>query len=248
MGQTALFALLGLVLFLRFYRTRPLLAGIALWLCSIKPHLFLPFGIVLIAWVLISRSYRVLAGAGIALAASFTLTWLLDPMAWSGYLAMMRAPAIEKEFIPCLSVVLRLWLRPDAIWLQYLLAGLTCTWAVIHYWCRRSQWNWQQDGYILLLMSLVMAPYCWPYDQVIAMPAILHSAYTTRSRSMLATIALVNIPVVGALMIGIKISTPFYVFIAPTWLVLYLGAQALSRGTNVAKLSNPALSEAGGSQ
>ena len=36
--------LLGLVLFLRLHRTRPFLAGISLWLCALKPHLFLPFG------------------------------------------------------------------------------------------------------------------------------------------------------------------------------------------------------------
>jgi len=44
MGQTSLFALLGLTLFLRLHRTRPFLAGASLWLCMLKPHLFLPFG------------------------------------------------------------------------------------------------------------------------------------------------------------------------------------------------------------
>jgi len=233
MGQTTMFALLGLVLFLRFHRTWPILAGLALWLCSIKPHLFLPFGIVLLAWVFVSKSYRILAGAGIALTASFALTWLLDPVAWSGYWAMMRASEIERQFIPCLSVAMRLWLRSGAIWIQYLPAVLTCTWAIVHYWRRRSQWNWLQDGNVLMLISLVTAPYCWPYDQAVAMPAILHGAYTTRSRSMLATIALAIIPIMGALMIGIKITTPFYLFIAPAWLAWYLGVQLFSRYKSV---------------
>ena len=64
-GQTSLFSLLGLVLFLRLHRTRPFLAGISLWLCALKPHLFLPFGVVLLAWVLVSRSYKLLAGAAV---------------------------------------------------------------------------------------------------------------------------------------------------------------------------------------
>ena len=43
-GQMSLFVLLGLVLFLRLHRSRPFLAGASLWLCMLKPHLFLPFG------------------------------------------------------------------------------------------------------------------------------------------------------------------------------------------------------------
>jgi hypothetical protein len=233
MGQTALFALLGLALFLRFHRTWPLLAGSSLWLCSIKPHLFLPFAVVLLAWVFFSKSYQILAGSAIALVASLALTWLVAPTAWSGYWAMMSAPAIEREFIPCLSVAMRQWLRNDAVWLQYLPSLLACVWAIAHYWRRRSQWDWLQDGSILILVSLIAAPYCWPYDQAIAVPAILTGAYTTRSRPMLATIALINIPIMGALMIGIKITTPFYLFIAPLWLAWYL----LARST--ANVSSP---------
>ena len=47
-GQTAIFALLGLVLFLRFHQGRPFVAGLSLWLCALKPHLFLPFVMVLL--------------------------------------------------------------------------------------------------------------------------------------------------------------------------------------------------------
>jgi hypothetical protein len=43
MGQTSLFPLQKLVLFLRPHRTRPFLAGVSLGLYMIEPHLFLPF-------------------------------------------------------------------------------------------------------------------------------------------------------------------------------------------------------------
>ena len=49
--------LLGLVLFLRLHRSSPFLAGVSLWLCLLKPHLFVPFGIVLIVWAIVTRSY-----------------------------------------------------------------------------------------------------------------------------------------------------------------------------------------------
>jgi hypothetical protein len=44
-GQQAIFVLLGLVLFLRLNQTRPFLAGASLWLCALKPHLFLRLGL-----------------------------------------------------------------------------------------------------------------------------------------------------------------------------------------------------------
>ena len=69
-GQTSLFALLGLVLFLRLHGTRPFLAGMSLWLCALKPHLFLPFGVVLLAWVIVKQGYKVLLGAAAAMALS----------------------------------------------------------------------------------------------------------------------------------------------------------------------------------
>ena len=153
-GQTALFALLGLVLFLRLYRDSPFLAGLSLWLCALKPHLFLPFGAVLLAWIVVSKSYRILAGAMAAMAASLALTWLIDPSAWSGYSDMMRASGIEKEFIPCLSVAMRLWLSPRAMWLQYLPAAVACAWALACFWPRRHAWDWSKDGSLLMLVSI----------------------------------------------------------------------------------------------
>ena len=77
-GQTALFALLGLILFMRFHRSHQFLSSVSLWLCAIKPHLFLPFAAVLLVWVILSRSYRVLMGAVLALGASSIVTFRLD--------------------------------------------------------------------------------------------------------------------------------------------------------------------------
>src|ERR1035437_152070 len=224
-GQTSLFALLGLVLFLYLHRTRPFMAGLALWLCALKPHLFLPFGVVLLAWIIVSRSYKILAGAAVALPASCAAAWLLEPTAWSDYTQMMRAPVSGKEFIPCLSVAMGLWLMPQAVWILYLPVTLACAWALAYYWRRRDAWDWVKDGSLLMLVSLFAAPYCWLYDQVLAMPAVLEGAYATRSRHLLTAIALVNIPILVALASGIKIISAFYLWTAPAWLALYLLAR-----------------------
>ena len=158
-GQTSLFALMGLVLFLRLHRTSPFLAGISLWLCALKPHLFLPFGVVLLAWVLVSRSYKLLAGSVIAMAASCAITYAIDPLAWTQYLQMARASGIERGFVPCLSYLLRNWLSPNALWLQYLPVALGCFWVLGYYWLRRQAWDWMKNGSPLMLVSILTAPY-----------------------------------------------------------------------------------------
>ena len=198
MGQTSLFALLGLALFLHFYRSRPFAAGAALWLCALKPQLFVPFSVVLLAWVLITRRYKIVAGAAVA---------------------------VENEFIPCLSDAFRFWLRPQAVWLQYLPATLGCVWALIYFWRRRRGWDWAQNGSLLMLVSLLTAPYCWFYDQGVAIPALLEGAYVTRSRKLLVVLAL-TILGTDIELCAVRVTSPLYLWTAPAWLAWYLFARA----------------------
>jgi hypothetical protein len=242
MGQTALFALLGLVLFLRLYGTHPFAAGLALWLCTLKPHLFLPFGVVLLAWLITSRRYWILAGSALALAISCAVTSLIFPSAWSAYNQMMHAPGIAREPIPCLSVAMRLWLSPQSVWLQFLPAVLASAWAMVYYLRRRQTWDWMKDGNLLVLISLVVAPYSWIYDHSIAVSALLQGAYTTRSKPLLVFLALVNIPIFGGLIWGLKPASAFYLWISPIWLAWYLIAGVFrpqgSINTNVITIRN----------
>jgi Glycosyltransferase family 87 len=221
MGQTSLFALLGLVLFLYLHRARPFVAGVSLWLCALKPHLFLPFAVVLLAWIVLHRSYRILAGTAAALALSSAVAYWIDPSAWPLYLHMMRAPEIDKEFIPCLSDALRFWLRPQATSLQYLPVLLCCVWALRYFWLRRQNWNWITNGGTLMLASVVFAPYCWLYDQGLAIPALLHRAYVSRSRTLVVMIALAGL-LIDLELCGFKISSGLYLWTAPAWLLFYL--------------------------
>jgi len=228
-GQTSLFALLGLVLFLRLHRARPFLAGVSLWLCALKPHLFLPFGVVLIAWVIVSRSYKVLAGAVVAIAASSMIAFIIDPMAWTQYLRMVQTSGIDRDRIPCVSYLLRLWLGPHSMWLQYLPAGLGCAWAAVYFWSRRDTWDWMKNGSPVMLVSILSAPYYWLYDHVLAIPALLHGAYATRSRSLLAVLALLTALIEIALFCNYWWPAPIYnwtLWAAPAWLIWYLVACA----------------------
>jgi hypothetical protein len=77
-GQLGIFLLLGVVLFLYFHKSRPLVGGAALLLCAVKPHLFVPLGLILLIWVVWNRAFRILAGFSVALLASCTLAFIVD--------------------------------------------------------------------------------------------------------------------------------------------------------------------------
>jgi hypothetical protein len=227
-GQTSLLVLPGLVLFFRWHRTRPFLAGIALSLCSLKPHLFLPFGVVLIAWVIVARAFKLISGLAVAMATSCVITTLIDPQAWTQYAQMARGSGIEGEPIPCLSSFLRFWISPQSMWLQFLPALLGCVWAMAYFWPRRQNWDWLKNGGLLLLVSLVVAPYSWIYDQGVVLPALLRRAFLTRSRNLLVALALFSALIEVAVFCGLfysSVSDLWIIWAAPAWLGWYLLAK-----------------------
>lgn len=227
MGQTSLYALMGLTLFLRYHRTHPFGAGAALWLCSLKPHLLIPFAVVLVVWIVLTRSYKVLAGAAITMAASCLFALLLDPSAFTSYTALMRSPAVVQEFVPCISDAIRFHINPHAVWLQYVPAALATPWAVFYFWRRRHTWNWVKDSNLLILVSLLAAPYSFIYDQGVVMPALMYGAYTTRKRGLLVVLVCL-LAIIELETTRIRITTGYYLWTAPAWLAWYLVARKYS--------------------
>src|SRR3954453_5511069 len=135
-GQVGIFLLLGVVLFLKFVKTRPLIAGAALLLCALKPHLFVPFGIVLILWALTTKSYRILVGFALAFAASCALAFSVDPHAWSQYQQMLKTSGIMREIVPTLSEMFRYAVHRDTVWLQFIPEAAACCWALWYFRAR----------------------------------------------------------------------------------------------------------------
>jgi uncharacterized membrane protein (UPF0127 family) len=233
-GQVTIFLLLGLVLFLRLHRSRPFLAGVSLWLCLLKPHLFLPFGIVLIVWAIITRRHKLLAGVAVALGVSTAIALILDPLVWVHYGQMMSTMRIDRLPIPCVSIMLRQRLSPNSIWLQYLPAVLGCVWALTYFRKHYDHWDWMEHGSLLMLVSVLLAPYTWLFDQAILVPALLHGAYLTRSRSLVAILALASAVIEAGILRGLPLlHSAFYLWTAPAWFAWYLYATKRRYTTNV---------------
>ena len=232
-GQASLFVLLGLALFLRFHRSRPFLAGASLWLCALKPQIFLPFGLVLLAWIIASRRYRVLIGVASALGFSTAVAFVLDPLAWTQYRQMMSVLRYDRIPIPCLSMVLRRSISPNTMWLQYLPAFLGCVWALAYFRRHRTDWDWMAHGSPLMLVSVLVAPYTWLVDQSVLIPALLHGLYLTRSRTLVALLALASAAIEIAPLRGMELlHSSFYLWTAPGWLAWYLYATRASNSVN----------------
>jgi hypothetical protein len=234
MGQTSLFLLLGLVLFLRLHRTRPLAAGAALWLCTLKPHLFLPFGLVLLLWIVVTRSYRILLGTGIAGTLNVLLVQWRDPAVFRQYLHWAVSSGIEHQPVPCLGVLLRNWLDPAAPWLAFVPAGLACLWAVPYFWQRRDCWDWREHGSLLMLVSLVAAPYCFVFDQSLALPALLYGASRARSRWPIVLLAGLFIAMEIQPILAPQLLSPGWRQLSAgvTWLVWYVGVRLFDRAAD----------------
>jgi hypothetical protein len=229
-GQMAIFVTLGLVLFLRFQGTRPLLAGASLWLCTLKPHLFLPFGVVLLAWIIVSKRYKVVVGTLLAFAASTAVVALMDPLAWTHYLHGIQAERIELKIIPCVSMILRLMIDRNAPWIQFVPAALGCVWALSYFRKHRRTWSWSgSDGSLLMMVSVLVAPYSWCLDQTVLLPALFYALYRNRSRGLVVVFALLNAVIEMGNFLGMPLRTlGLYLWTAPAWLVWYLCVIRLS--------------------
>lgn len=229
-GQIPLFALLGLTLFLRLRRTHPFYAGAALWLCAVKPHLFVPFGLVLLAWTLTTRRYRIIGGAAASFAASNAIALVLDPAAWSHYRQFLHSVAgmMGVEFIPSLSVVLRRAIDPRAYWIQGIPEALGCAWALWYFWRHRRAWDWMEHSALVMLVALFVAPYTWMLDQSVLLPALLHGLYRTRSRAFAMALAVGSGLIYLQIGLGAAVHSRWNLWPAPFWLVLYLWGRRAS--------------------
>jgi hypothetical protein len=227
-GQTGLVLLLGLALFLRFHQSRPMMAGIALSLCAIKPHLFLPFGVVLIGWVILRKKWGIVLGAILALVVESLIAMAFDSHVWAHYLAAIRTQNIEGMFVPTFGVALRFLVDRSALWLEFIPAAMGCAWAVWYFLRNRERWDWQTHGSLLTLVSMTVAPYSWFTDQAIALPAILFAlvgAKKLRRGSLTLLLALMTMATVARLLTETLYFPPF-LWIGIAWLGWYIYAMS----------------------
>jgi hypothetical protein len=91
-------------------------------------------------------------------------------------------------------------------------------------------------GSLLMLVSVLAAPYSWLMDQAILIPALLHAAYLIRSRSVVAILALASAVIEIGILCGLPLMfSASWLWTAPAWLTWYLYATRRSYMTNVSE-------------
>jgi hypothetical protein len=236
-GQLGIFFLLEIALFLYLQKSRPFWAGTVLVFCALKPHLFLPCLLVLVLWSVWRREFRILAGLVVALAASCLLTLSLDRQVWAQYAQMMHESGIMNEFLPTVSVWLRFLVDRNARWIEFIPESAGCAWAAWYFWTRRDRWEWMDQGLLVLMVSMACSPYSWYTDQALLLPAIVaglnESEKSIRSLLLFALIAGIGLI---ALIVDIRLTTAFFTWTAPAWLVWYIYARHVRGRLQVGEL------------
>lgn len=225
-GQSATFLLLGISLFFFLEKRRPFWAGMGLLLPMMKPHLFLLFWPLLLADCCRRGRWRVLAGLAAGMSAAFGFALCFDPHVWSHYLAAVTAQHIEGQFLPNISCALRA-LRPGALWLQ---AVPTAVALVLAFWyrARTKDWDWKREGALVLAASAVTAPYSWPSDQVLLLPAVL-TGYRRGGKAAAAVLMALNVVEVVLIMRHPQFDPQGYLWTGPVWMAWCLWVYARRR-------------------
>lgn len=224
MGQSSPVLLLGFVLFLHLYRDHPFFSGSCLLLMAIKPHLFLIFWAVLLLDCLYRRRMIILAGLAFSLVATTAYSMFFDHGIWRHYSAMLNASRIRQGFLPTSSMLFRMLIAPHVFWLLFVPSATGILWGLWYYVTRRQVWDWKTHGMLLMLISVLAAPYSWLTDEIVLLPSILYAlTYPQKRKHSVWILLAINTAVLFiALVKQESLSTRAYMWTPWAWLAWFL--------------------------
>lgn len=216
-GQNALFTGGLLLLAVTYAKPKPVLAGVAAALLTVKPQLGFLLPVVFIVnghW----RAFGVAALASLALwAASFII---LGGGAWAAFFGFVGTvgEAVSDGVMPLFKMVnvyaaARLAWLPDLVAAALAISAILMAIAALVWTCRRTDepaWHYA----VLATGTLLAAPYSMYYELVLLVPAIIfllqqgaRTGWLSWEREMIACMALLTLIVPGpAVQFGVSIS------------------------------------------
>ena len=97
-------------------------------------------------------------------------------------------------------------------------------------------WDWLEDGNLLVLVSFLVAPFGWIFDQNLAIPAVLFAVSRSPSRTWMFVLALIYFLIEFEIGFDVDLHSRAYLWIAPAWIVWYLFARASVRNALAGQL------------
>ncbi|MCU0702975.1 MAG: DUF2029 domain-containing protein [Fimbriiglobus sp.] len=193
LGQISGFLLLGLAGFGYLLKREPsaskptgalYLAGLLAALTAIKPHLLVPFALVLVLETLRGgKVWRSVVAGGLALIVFGLIPLAFNPHVWSQYREATSALSAGTHNTPneWTHATLGYWLRtlhperPFALMFVPLAVALPLV--AGYWWIRRNGWNWAIELPRLVLVSLIATPYgAWGFDLVLLLVPVVQAA------------------------------------------------------------------------
>ena len=235
-AQMGIVLLLGIALFLLLEEDHPFLAGAALLLPLAKPHIFGLLWPVLAVWVVTRKRWSLLGGMATAFLLALSIAVAFDPAIFHHYREMLQQQAIQREFIPALSGVIRAIFFRRFFWVQFVPMGLGLLWSAIFYWTNRRAWSWRRHGPALLIVSLLTTPYSWMSDEAVLLPAVLQGVLWVKGaqlklRSQFVILIFVCLDLLLLLILRAQVShsTGIYFWSNLVWFSWYWYARGFSR-------------------
>ena len=222
-GQIGILLLLGFLIFLRMERAHPFWAGFALILPFSKPHLLISFLVALLFWIVATRRWRLLAGFVVAWASTSLVALAVDPhVALSYWQAMMEESVLQDPVPLNLVRVLRSLLVPNAPALQFAPAVIAAIWSGWYYLRNKERWDWLNVGFLVLLVSMITAPYAMFTDEALLLPILLQAALCLSVRKQL-TLATWLLPGASVLLLvlvitGVPVTSAVFCWSGLLWL------------------------------
>jgi hypothetical protein len=228
--------LLGVALFLFLEQDRPFFAGAALLIPMAKPHIFIMLWPVLLVWVFTRKRWSLLAGSATAFVIAISVALAFDPAIFQHYRQMLQQQAIQREFIPSLSGMIRGVFFRRFFWVQFVPTGLALVWSARYFLKNRRIWNWRQHGPALLIVSLLTTPYSWMTDEVVLLPAILQSVLwlnraelKVRSQLLILLFVCLNFLLLLIVRAQVPPATGIYFWSSLVWFSWYWYAKSFSQ-------------------
>ena len=177
-GQIAPWLLLGTIGFLEAERRRAdWLAGIAITLTTIKPHLMFLFGLAVLVWCIAAGRWKILAGSIVTAGLATALASWRDPNVLVHYQQFAVNNPPFGNVTPTIGGMLRVILGERRIWLQFVPTAIALIWFPFYWRHERQNWRWEEQGALLILISFVATAYgAWPFDLVVLLIPVIQAA------------------------------------------------------------------------
>jgi hypothetical protein len=165
----------------------------------------------------------------VMLATASIIVVAMNPRIFAQYLDSATQFVHETRTYPNLGGIL--YLASGRHNLAFVPQLLGVIWLLWYWWRNRSAWDWKEQGLVVLLVSLACSYYSFPFDEIMAIPALMAGFAHGNRFIFLAGFALTNLGYaiyISNVAQSYQLTYMFLSWTASAWLITYLLSRAFS--------------------